>query len=140
VTAPITQVEFRVRYAETDRMGVVYHGNYLIWCEIGRTEHIRKFGMSYREMEERGVALVVAEASIRYHKAARYDDPIRVETTLADVSSRTVTFDYAILNADSHDRLATARTVLVSLDSGNRIVAIPAEFRTMLRRAAGLPE
>ena len=140
MTAPITQVEFRVRYAETDRMGVVYHGNYLIWCEIGRTEHIRKFGMSYREMEERGVALVVAEASIRYHKAARYDDPIRVETTLADVSSRTVTFDYAILNADSHDRLATARTVLVSLDSGNRIVAIPAEFRTMLRRAAGLPE
>jgi acyl-CoA thioester hydrolase len=140
VTAPVTRVEFRVRYAETDRMGVVYHGNYLVWCEIGRTEHIRQFGVPYREMEERGVALAVAEASIRYQKAARYDDLIRVETTLADVSSRTVTFDYAILNADSHDRLATARTTLVSLDSANRVVAIPVEFRTMLRRAAGLPE
>jgi acyl-CoA thioester hydrolase len=140
VTAPVTRVEFRVRYAETDRMGVVYHGNYLIWCEIGRTEHIRNFGMSYREMEERGVALAVAEASIRYQKAARYDDAIRVETTLADVSSRTVTFDYAILNADSQDRLATARTTLVSLDRANRVVALPAEFRTILRRAAGLAD
>jgi acyl-CoA thioester hydrolase len=121
-------------------MGVVYHGNYLVWCEIGRTEHIRQFGMPYREMEERGVALAVAEVSIRYQKAARYDDLIRVETTLSDVSSRTVTFDYAILNADSNDRLATARTTLVSLDAGNRVVAIPPEFRGMLRRAAGLPE
>jgi acyl-CoA thioester hydrolase len=140
VSAPVTRVEFRVRYAETDRMGVVYHGNYLIWCEMGRTEHIRHFGVSYREMEERGVALAVAEASIRYQKAARYDDAIRVETTLADVSSRTVTFDYAILNADSNDRLATARTTLVSVDAGNRVVSIPAEFRTILRRAAGMPE
>ena len=140
MSAPVTRVEFRVRYAETDCMGVVYHGNYLIWCEIGRTEHIRQFGVSYREMEERGVALAVAEASIRYQKAARYDDAIRVETTLADVSSRAVTFDYAILNADSHDRLATARTTLVSVDRANRVVTIPAEFRTILRRAAGLTE
>ncbi|HZO19332.1 MAG TPA: thioesterase family protein [Gemmatimonadaceae bacterium] len=140
MTAPITQVEFRVRYAETDRMGVVYHGNYLVWCEIGRTEHMRQFGVPYREMEERGVALAVAEASIRFQKAARYDDVIRVETTLADVSSRTVTFDYAILNADSNDRLATARTTLVCLDPGNRVTTIPAEFRPMLRRAAGLAE
>jgi acyl-CoA thioester hydrolase len=140
VTAPVTRVEFRVRYAETDRMGVVYHGNYLVWCEIGRTEHMRQFGVPYREMEERGVALAVAEASIRYQKAARYDELIRVETTLADVSSRTVTFDYAILNADSNDRLATARTTLISLDAGNRVATIPAEFRPMLRRAAGLAE
>jgi acyl-CoA thioester hydrolase len=140
VTAPVTRVEFRVRYAETDRMGVVYHGNYLVWCEIGRTEHMRHFGVPYREMEERGASLAVAEASIRYQKAARYDDLIRVETTLADVSSRTVTFDYAILNADSNDRLATARTTLVSLDASSRVATIPAEFRPMLRRAAGLPE
>jgi acyl-CoA thioester hydrolase len=140
VTPPVTRVEFRVRYAETDRMGVVYHGNYLVWCEIGRTEHMRQFGVPYRDMEERGVALAVAEASIRYQKAARYDDLIRVETTLADVSSRTVTFDYAILNADSHDRLATARTTLVSIDTGSRVATIPAEFRERLRRAAGLPE
>ena len=138
MTAPVTRIEFRVRYAETDRMGVVYHTNYLVWCEIGRTEHIRHFGMSYREMEEQGVALAVAEASIRFQKPARYDDLIRVETTLPDVSSRTVTFDYAILNADSQDRLATARTTLVSLDADNRIVAIPSAIRTLLRRAAGM--
>jgi acyl-CoA thioester hydrolase len=138
VTAPVTRVEFRVRYAETDRMGVVYHGNYLIWCEIGRTEHMRHFGLPYRAMEEQGVSLAVAEASIRYQKPARYDDLIRVETTLADISSRTVTFDYAILNADSHDRLATARTTLISLDASGRVAALPTESRAILRRAAGM--
>jgi acyl-CoA thioester hydrolase len=140
VTAPVTLVELRVRYAETDRMGVVYHSNYLIWCEIGRTEHMRHFGLPYRAMEEQGLSLAVAEASIRYHKPARYDDLIRVETTLADVSSRTVTFDYAILNADSHDRLATARTTLISLDQSGRVIALSTESRTILRRAAGLAE
>jgi acyl-CoA thioester hydrolase len=120
-------------------MGVVYHGNYLIWCEIGRTEHMRHFGLPYRAMEEQGVSLAVAEASIRYQKPARYDDLIRVETTLADVSSRTVTFDYAILNADSHDRLATARTTLISLDASGRVIALPTESRAILHRAAGMP-
>jgi acyl-CoA thioester hydrolase len=140
VTAPVTLVELRVRYAETDRMGVVYHSNYLIWCEIGRTEHMRRFGLPYRTMEEQGLSLAVAEASIRYHKPARYDDLIRVETTLADVSSRTVTFDYAILNADSHDRLATARTTLISLDESGRVVALSTESRAILRRAGGIAE
>jgi acyl-CoA thioester hydrolase len=138
VTAPVTRVELRVRYAETDRMGVVYHSNYLIWCEIGRTEHMRHFGLPYRAMEEQGLSLAVAEASIRYQKPARYDDLIRVETTLANVSSRTVTFDYSILNADSHDRLATARTTLVSLDASGRVVALPTESRAILHRAAGM--
>lgn len=138
MTAPVTRVELRVRYAETDRMGVVYHSNYLIWCEIGRTEHMRHFGLPYRAMEEQGLSLAVAEASIRYQKPARYDDLIRVETTLANVSSRTVTFDYSILNADSHDRLATARTTLVSLDASGRVVALPTESRAILHRAAGM--
>jgi acyl-CoA thioester hydrolase len=140
VTAPVTRIELRVRYAETDRMGVVYHSNYLIWCEIGRTEHMRRFGLPYRAMEEQGLSLAVAEASIRYQKPARYDDLIRVETTLADVSSRSVTFDYAILNADSHDRLATARTTLISLDASGRVIALPTESRAILRRAAGIAD
>src|SRR5256714_11729555 len=87
------ETTIRVRYAETDRMGVVYHANYLAWCEVGRTEYIRSGGMSYREMEARGVPLVVADATIRYHAPARYDDVVRVETTLGDVRSRSVTFD-----------------------------------------------
>src|SRR5437868_15517869 len=84
-------VELRVRYAETDQMGVVYHTNYLIWCEIGRTELIRSMtGTSYAELEAAGVALAVAELSIRYHGAARYDNRIRVRTTLGEARSRSV--------------------------------------------------
>lgn len=131
----VQRSELRVRYAESDQMGVVYHANYLIWCEIGRTDFIREFGVSYAEMERRGVALAVSEATLRYHDAARYDDRIVVETRLADVRSRAVTFDYLILNADTGARLVSARTVLVSLDASGRPSALPAEFRAQLQSA-----
>jgi len=122
-----------VRYAETDQMGVVYHTNYLVWCEIGRTELIRAVtGVSYAKLEEEGVALAVADLSIRYHGAARYDNLIRVTTTLADARSRSITFEYLITNAESGERLATARTVLVSLDPRGRPVVMPAALRTHL--------
>jgi acyl-CoA thioester hydrolase len=127
-------VELRVRYAETDKMGVVYHSHYLVWCEIGRTDHIRKRGMSYRDMEAAGVTLAVAEASVRYHAPARYDDLVRVRTTMPDVTSRTVTFDYLVENADSGERLATARTVLISLDPRGRVTALPPAIREVLSR------
>lgn len=132
-----TSLELRVRYAETDQMGVVYHSHYLIWCELGRTDHMREGGMSYREMEESGVMLAVAEANIRYRAPARYDDLVRVETTLTDVSSRAVTFDYVISNAEIGERLATARTLLVALDSSHRVVKLPLEIRARLEASAG---
>jgi acyl-CoA thioester hydrolase len=116
-------------------MGVVYHTNYLVWCEIGRTDFIRESGMTYAELERRGVLLAVSDASIRYHAAARYDDLIRVETTLAAVRSRAVTFDYLITNAGSGDRLVSARTALVSLDRRGRPVILPDDFRQHLERA-----
>jgi acyl-CoA thioester hydrolase len=118
-------------------MGVVYHTNYLVWCEIGRTDFIRASGLTYAELERRGVLLAVAEANIRYHAAARYDDLVRVDTTLATVRSRAVTFDYLITNADSGERLASARTVLVSLDRRGRPATLPEDFRQRLeaRRA-----
>lgn len=125
-------VEVRVRYAETDRMGVVYHANYLVWCEIGRTDLIRRRGMSYAEMEAAGVMLAVADASIRYHAPARYDDRILIETTISEVRSRTVTFEYLITNADTGARLVTARTMLVSMDAGGRTVALPPRIRSLL--------
>jgi acyl-CoA thioester hydrolase len=81
----VSTSEFRVRYSETDQMGVVYHTNYLIWCEIGRTDFIRTSGSTYADLERQGVLLAVSEASIRYHAAARYDDLIRVQTRLAAV-------------------------------------------------------
>lgn len=129
-------LELRVRYAETDQMGVVYHTNYLIWCEVGRTELIRQLaGVSYADLEAAGVRLAVADASIRYHGAARYDDRIRVTTTLTEARSRSVTFEYLVSNAETGERLASARTVLVSLDASGRPAVLPDHLRRRL--AAG---
>ena len=124
--------ELRVRYAETDQMGVVYHSNYLIWCEIGRTDYIRSLGTPYVELERNGVALAVSQASLRCHAPARYDDVVRVETSLTEVRSRTVTFDYVIAHAGTGARLATARTILVSLDREGKVSALPGDVRAFL--------
>lgn len=129
--------EFRVRYSETDQMGVVYHAEYLVWCEVGRTELIRRLGVSYSELERRGTALAVAEASIRYHAPARYDDLVRVETRLVDVRSRAVTFEYLIRNAETGQRLASARTLLVSLDANGKPIPMPADVRALMERGVG---
>jgi acyl-CoA thioester hydrolase len=129
--------ELRVRYAETDQMGVVYHSNYLIWCEIGRTDYIRALGTPYAELERNGVALAVSEASLRCHAPARYDDIVRVETLLTEVRSRTVTFDYVIVHAGTGARLATARTILVSLDREGKVSALPGDVRAFLSNGIG---
>ena len=134
-TPPPVTVELRVRYAETDQMRVVYHANYLVWCEIGRVEFIRTLGTSYASLESSGVTLAVAEASVRYHAPARYDDIVRVETSLSDVRSRTITFDYLISNAESGARLAAARTTLICLDSSGRPSVMPAALREALGAA-----
>jgi acyl-CoA thioester hydrolase len=126
-----------VRYGETDQMGLVYHAEYLVWCEMGRTEYIRTLGMSYAEMERRGVPLAVAEASIRYHAPAKYDDLIRVSTVLTKLGSRGLTFDYLITHAESGQRLASASTTLVALDRQGKATTIPAEIRTLLAGPVG---
>jgi acyl-CoA thioester hydrolase len=81
-------VELRVRYSETDRMGVVYHSHYLVWCETARTELMRKAGFAYTRLEEQGFALAVSEATLRYHAPARYDEIIVVHATVKRVRSR----------------------------------------------------
>ena len=116
-------------------MGVVYHAEYLVWCEVGRTDYIRGLGLPYSELERRGTALAVAEASIRYHAPARYDDLIRVETRLVDVRSRAIAFEYLIRKGETGDRLATARTLLVSLDPSGKPVPIPPDVRALMERA-----
>ena len=134
----VSRVEFRVRYAETDQMGVAYHANSLVWCEIGRTDHIRTLGTSYREMEEQGIILAVSEASLRFIASAKYDDMIRVETSLSRATSRALTFDYVITNADTGTKLATASTSLISIDRSGRVSAFPADVRARL--AAGVDD
>ncbi len=127
-----TVSDVRVRYAETDQMGVVYHANYLVWCEIGRTDFIRSLGPSYAEMEAMGVRLAVSEATVRYHGSARYDDPIRIRTRLESVRSRALRFAYRIEHALSGALLVTASTDLVSLGADNRPAMLPPEIRTVL--------
>lgn len=128
--------ELRVRYAETDQMGVVYHANYLAWCEVGRTEWIRAAGMSYRDMEAEGVGLAVSDLQMRFHAPATYDDVVRVETRCTEVRSRTVTFEYLVSRADSGARLVSATTRLVALDRQGRTIAMPGSVRALLERAA----
>lgn len=130
--------ELRVRYAETDQMGVVYHANYLVWCEVGRTDLLRSLGASYAQMEREGTRLAVADASLRFHGSARYDDRILVQTRLGDLRSRTITFQYLILRANASDqeqRLVTVRTSLVALDDAGRPRTLPTDLLALLRAA-----
>jgi len=135
VTGARYDIEFRVRYGETDQMGVVYHAEYLVWCEMGRTEYIRALGMPYAEMERRGTLLAVAEATLRYHAPARYDDIVCVETSLSRVGSRAIEFEYLVRNTHTGARLATARTTLVAIDRDGRATTIPADLRACLERS-----
>ena len=116
-------------------MGIVYYANYLVWCEVGRVEFMRALGGSYAALEAQGYGLAVAEATVRYLAPARFDDQVRIETTLSGVRSRAVTFDYVISLVETGTRLATAYTALVSIDSGGRPTALPTEFRALLDAA-----
>ncbi|CAA9348981.1 MAG: 4-hydroxybenzoyl-CoA thioesterase family active site [uncultured Gemmatimonadetes bacterium] len=134
--APSCTVEFRVRYAETDQMGIVYHANYLPWCEIGRTELIRRLWKSYAQVErEDGVLLAVTDVALRYHAAARYDDLIRVTTTLEGVRSRAVAFTYLVerVNDGGIDRLVSARTGLTAIDRHGALRTLPPELLAAFR-------
>lgn len=111
-------------------MGVIHHPHYLEWCEIGRTDYIRKFGPSYAELERGGLLLAVAEASVRYVASARYDDLITVETRLERVQSRVLTFSYHIYRDEPGPRtlLATATTRLIALTREGATRVLPPEL------------
>lgn len=95
--APWAEARVRVRYAETDQMGVVYHANYLVWMEVGRVEYWREAGLSYRDLErDDGILLVVAEANCRYRAPAFYDDEVVIRTRVAESNSRYVRFEYEL--------------------------------------------
>jgi acyl-CoA thioester hydrolase len=129
-----TVSDIRVRYGETDQMGVVYHANYLVWCEIGRTDFIRRCGMSYADMERSGIKLAVTEATLRLHSSARYDDVVRVTTRLASLRSRAVEFAYEVTSAESGARIASAATTLMSVAADGRTVTLSPEVRALLER------
>jgi acyl-CoA thioester hydrolase len=132
-----SSVEFRVRYSETDQMGVAYHGHYLAWCEMARTEHMRRLGVRYRDLEDRGVRLAVADAHVRYGKPARYDDALKVTAWLADAGSRSLAFGYRVERMDDGTSLATAETTLVSIDTEGRPARLPADVIAHLEEILG---
>lgn len=131
--SPISETLVRVNYSETDQMGVVYHARYLVWLDVARTEHLRRSGMSYRELEESGLRLAVSEVAVRYRQPARYDDPVRIRCWVRDVASRRVDFGYAIEHAEHGRLLATASTSLLALDASMALSRLPDRVRQVLQ-------
>lgn len=121
----IDEIQIRVRYGETDQMGVVYHGNYALYLEMGRIEWLRKLGISYKKMEEHGIMLPVVSLNINYKKSAGYDDLINVKTQLKKKPTAKIEFEYEITNEEG-EILTTANTTLVFIDKKtNRPIRAP---------------
>src|SRR5262249_39618982 len=131
----------RVRYAETDKMGVVYHANYLIWFEIGRTEYCRARGFAYRDMEESENAfLVVAESYCRYKAPAYYDDELIVRTHITELRRRSLRFGYEIIRATDGVVIAEGETGHVVTDANGRVRTLPPAFAELLLSPPVEPE
>jgi acyl-CoA thioester hydrolase len=120
---------FRVRYAETDKMGVVYYANYLVWFEVGRADLLRSLGWTYRDMEHAGVSLPVIEAHCEYHRPARYDDEIEVRTEGRMLSPVRMEFQYKVFRRDDQVLTASGRTVHAALDPNGRPCRLPQRVR-----------
>jgi acyl-CoA thioester hydrolase len=115
----------RVRYAETDQMGVVYHANYFVWFEVGRTDLLRGAGWTYRQMEDEGVSLPVIEAHCEYKQPARYDDDLEIRTAGRLVSPVRVAFSYEVVRPTDSQTVATGRTMHASIDRSGRPCRLP---------------
>ena len=131
-----SESRFRVRYAETDQMGVVYYANYLVWMEVGRTDFCKTLGFDYREMESEGAFMAVAEASCRYIAPARYDNVILVQTRLERLNRKLVSFTYEILNGETGQRLAEGRTVHITMGTDQKARPLPTRYLELLSKAA----
>ena len=128
----VRRTTVRVRYAETDRMGVVYYSNYLVWFEVGRTEWLRETGWSYREMETDGVALPVIEAHCEYRQSARYDDDLEILTRASLLTPVRIRFDYDIVRVRDQALTALGYTVHATLDASGRPCRVPERVRALL--------
>lgn len=119
--------DIRVRYKDTDRMGVVYYGNYLTYFEVGRSEYMRELGFPYSQLEGKGYTLVVTEAVARYHKNVGYDSLVRVKTAITELKRVSVRFDYEILSQEGV-RLVSGHTVHACLSSSLKPIRMPPEL------------
>ena len=130
---PASTSVLRVRYAETDKMGIVYYAHYLVWFEIGRTEWLRDTGWTYRAMEDEGLGLPVIEAHCEYKAAARYDDDLEIRTTARLVTSVRIAFDYRVVRKADQATIASGYTVHATIDRSGRPVRLPARVKELLR-------
>ena len=136
--ARIFETRLRVRYAETDQMGVVYHANYLIWFEVGRVELLREIGFDYKRMEEeQDAGVVVVEARVRYKCAARYDDEIIVKTRVANLRRSVLQFAYELVRASDGKLLAEGETTHLITNRRLEKRTLPADCVAALEKAAG---
>ena len=122
----------RVRYAETDKMGIVYYAHYLVWFEIGRTEWLRDTGWTYRGMEDEGFGLPVIEAHCDYKTSARYDDELHIETAARLVTPVRLAFDYRVVRPGDAQTIAMGYTVHATVDRSGRPVRLPARVKELL--------
>ena len=124
----VVETTVRVRYAETDAMGVVYHTNYIVWFEVGRGEYMRQRGGAYRKWENDGFYLPVTEVDARFIAAARYDDVVVIRTSVAEVRSRSATLFYEIVMEETGQVLVTGRTKHLCTDLEGRIRRLPPDL------------
>jgi acyl-CoA thioester hydrolase len=134
----VNETRLRVRYAETDQMGVVYHSNHLIWFEVGRVELMRQLGFTYRDMErDDGLFIAVAEAKCRYRAPIYYDDEVVVRTRLKSVRESVVNFSYELVRAGNGTLLAEGETTHIVTDARMKIAALPEKYLKAFREAIG---
>lgn len=135
---PTNETTLRVRYAETDQMGVAYHSNHLIWFEVGRVELMRQMGFSYRDMErEDGLFIAVGEVKCRYRAPAYYDEEVVVRTRLKNVRESVVVFTYELVRSETGVLLAEGETTHIVTDAKMNVAALPEKYLTAFRAAIG---
>ena len=131
----IVETTLRVRYAETDAMGVVYHANYFVWFEVGRGDYFRAFAQDYGEWERLGYYLPVSEAHARFHAPARYAELITVRTWVEESRSRGLTLGYEVVDEASQARLVSGWTKHICMDAEGRACRLPADMQALLEQA-----
>lgn len=131
----IVETTFRVRYAETDQMGIVHHASYVVWLEEGRSSWMRAYGSSYAQFEQSGYLLAVSELQVRYSHPARYDQAVTIRCWVAEVKSRRITFRYEVIDAETGTLLVDGYTKHICLNRQGQVTKIPPEWRNFLNQS-----
>ncbi|HTC46489.1 MAG TPA: thioesterase family protein [Candidatus Aquilonibacter sp.] len=134
----VNETRLRVRYAETDKMGVVYHSNHFVWFEVGRVELLRQLGFSYRDMEDKdGRFIAVVEAKCRYRAPVRYDEEVLIRTTLSNVRDSVIHFAYELIRASDSSLIAEGETTHIVTDENMKVAVLPEKYLKAFRAALG---